>query len=322
MIYDLSLSGKKIVLISIIFVFMAMLLFTSGWITGAILSMPESARLATRPAVKEKPVEKPPEGAAVVLVKKPVPEKPESEPEKVEKKIEADSAPPEEEKTAQVKPEEAKEEAEIEKTEPDIAPKKDDKSDVAEVPQAQAEKPVVVKAAEPSADTPAKPEDSQENGEAEEAQPDSVPKDDETGVADQDAQSDENAIDEDEDIVFSVQVGSFVVKMNAMKMTDNLKLKGYKAAILNMRDSGDKLWYVVQIGDYKDSKTAFREASKFKEKEKIVAVVIPVASHLLQERKIPLKEKEPEEDQAGGTKEEGKSDVEPGNDQTDATVSE
>jgi len=177
---------------------------------------------------------------------------------------------------------------------------------------------VVAKADEPSADTPAESDDSQEGGEAGEAQPESGSKDDQADVADREAELDEDAIDED--IAFSVQVGSFVVKKNAMRMTDNLKLKGYKAAILNMRDSGDKLWFVVQIGDYKGYKKAFQEALKFKEKEKVVAVVIPVASYLLKESKIPLKEGKPEEDQTGDTKEEGKPVAEPDSDQTDATA--
>jgi len=86
---------------------------------------------------------------------------------------------------------------------------------------------------------------------------------------------------------YSVQVGTFVVEQNAVKMTNNLKLKGYPASILNMSDSKGKVRYVVQIGDYKDHDKAVRIASDFMKKEKDVSVVVPIASSVLKDYKKP-----------------------------------
>jgi len=86
---------------------------------------------------------------------------------------------------------------------------------------------------------------------------------------------------------YSVQVGTFVVEQNAVRLTNDLKLKGYPASILNMRNSKGKVRYVVQIGDYKDHDKAVRIASDFMKKEKDVSVVVPIASSVLKDYKKP-----------------------------------
>ena len=86
-------------------------------------------------------------------------------------------------------------------------------------------------------------------------------------------------------IAYLVQVGSYVVQMNAIKLVDDLKGKGYKPYIQKLWDSRDKPWYVVIIGDYKGPKKASMVASEFTMREKIVAIVVPVAAHVLEQRK-------------------------------------
>lgn len=106
---------------------------------------------------------------------------------------------------------------------------------------------------------------------------------------------------------FTVQIGSFVVKRNASKLADDLKGKGYEMYILKTPDSKGRLWYVVQIGGYADWEEASQVASEFTKKEKIVAVVMPIASYLIKERKDASSLEKPEDAQSGGAAEEAQS---------------
>lgn len=106
---------------------------------------------------------------------------------------------------------------------------------------------------------------------------------------------------------FTVQVESCIVMQNAVKTANQLKNKGYEVFILKKQGPRGKTWYAVQIGSYEDRKKASQAASEFSEKEKIVAVVMPIASHLLQLRKSPSSFVKPEDEQSGGAAEEAQS---------------
>lgn len=107
--------------------------------------------------------------------------------------------------------------------------------------------------------------------------------------------------------IFTVQVESCIVKKNAIKTANDLTRKGYEVFILKRHDSRGKIWYAVQIGSYKDRKEASRVASEFTEKEKIVAVAMPIASYLLKERKDASSLGRPEDAESGGAAEEVRS---------------
>jgi len=110
------------------------------------------------------------------------------------------------------------------------------------------------------------------------------------------------------DMDYSVQVGTFVVEKNAIKMTDDLKAKGYQAMILNISDSKGKIRYVVQIGDYKDHDKAMQIASDFMKKGENVSVVIPIPASVLKDYKKPPAAKDPAEEKSGGKGKEAEPD--------------
>jgi len=101
-------------------------------------------------------------------------------------------------------------------------------------------------------------------------------------------------------VIFTVQVESCIVEKNAIKTANDLTRKGYVVFILKKHDPRGKTWYAVQIGSYEDRKEASQAASEFTKKEKIVAVAIPIASHLLKERKDASSLEKTEDAQSGG----------------------
>ncbi len=88
--------------------------------------------------------------------------------------------------------------------------------------------------------------------------------------------------------LFSVEVASFVAQTRAMKMIADLKKKKYEPCIVKMWDSKnpDKIWYVVQIGDYGDVKKANEVANNFTETQGTVAIVRTMKASVLKERKV------------------------------------
>lgn len=107
--------------------------------------------------------------------------------------------------------------------------------------------------------------------------------------------------------IFTVQVESCIVEKNAIKTANDLTGRGYEVFILKKHDPRGKTWYAVQIGSCKDRKEASQVASEFTKKEKIVAVVVPIASYLLKERKDASSLGKPEDAQSGAAVEEAQS---------------
>ncbi len=77
---------------------------------------------------------------------------------------------------------------------------------------------------------------------------------------------------------FSVQVGAFVSRNNAERLTSLLVEKGYPASMLPMLDCINKPWYTVRIGSYSSLPEARESAISFTEKEQMMATVRPVDS--------------------------------------------
>ncbi len=75
---------------------------------------------------------------------------------------------------------------------------------------------------------------------------------------------------------FSVQVGAFLSRKNAEKLTNLLKEKGYAARLLPMTDYRKRVWHAVRIGDYATHQEARENAAAFSAKEKMAAIVRPI----------------------------------------------
>jgi cell division septation protein DedD len=105
-----------------------------------------------------------------------------------------------------------------------------------------------------------------------------------------------------QEMVFTVQVESCILEKNAIKTANDLKKKGYEVFILKKQGKQGlrgKTWYAVQIGTYEDRAEASQAASGFREKERIVGVVMPIAPYLLKERKDASSLEELEDTQSG-----------------------
>ncbi len=74
----------------------------------------------------------------------------------------------------------------------------------------------------------------------------------------------------------SVQVGAFLIKKNAERITSILRKKGYDARVVIFNDSKMRVWHTVRIGDYPSSEIAKEYADAFTAKEKRESVVVPV----------------------------------------------
>ena len=106
----------------------------------------------------------------------------------------------------------------------------------------------------------------------------------------------EETAEEEIPIVYSVQVGSFVAKIKADNMVEQLKARGQESSILNQQDSWGRRWYTVQIGDFPDYEVASETAKQFTKKKKIVAVVQPLDMFVLKAMKA-----EPSTEEEAGT---------------------
>jgi type II secretory pathway predicted ATPase ExeA/cell division septation protein DedD len=74
----------------------------------------------------------------------------------------------------------------------------------------------------------------------------------------------------------SVQVGAFLIKKNAERITSILIKKGYAARIVIFNDSKKRVWHTVRIGDYPSREIAKEYADAFTAKEKRESAVVPV----------------------------------------------
>jgi type II secretory pathway predicted ATPase ExeA len=74
----------------------------------------------------------------------------------------------------------------------------------------------------------------------------------------------------------SVQVGAFLIKKNAERITSILRKKGYDARIVIFNDSKKRVWHTVRIGDYPSREIAKEYADAFTAKETRESAVVPV----------------------------------------------
>jgi cell division septation protein DedD len=74
----------------------------------------------------------------------------------------------------------------------------------------------------------------------------------------------------------SVQVGAFLIKKNAERITSILRKKGYDARIIIFGDSKKRVWHTVRIGDYPSREIAKEYADAFTAKETRESAVVPV----------------------------------------------
>lgn len=84
---------------------------------------------------------------------------------------------------------------------------------------------------------------------------------------------------ETSDLVFSVQVGAFLLKENAEKLAMMLREKGYDVRTLIISDAAGTPWYTVRlVSDQSSFEAAQQKAMEFSEKEKMTAIVRSVDS--------------------------------------------
>jgi cell division septation protein DedD len=76
----------------------------------------------------------------------------------------------------------------------------------------------------------------------------------------------------------SVQVGAFRHFENAQHLVINLIERGYPAQLFEIKDSRNRMWYTVRIGDYPTVQSAQTGAYEFTRREKIQSVVRPYGS--------------------------------------------
>jgi hypothetical protein len=67
--------------------------------------------------------------------------------------------------------------------------------------------------------------------------------------------------------VFSVQVGSFLVKANAERLAAELNKRGYAAQVLVAQSPGEPAWYPVVLPPVSDVATVARQAQEFADSE-------------------------------------------------------
>jgi hypothetical protein len=67
--------------------------------------------------------------------------------------------------------------------------------------------------------------------------------------------------------VFSVQVGSFLVKANAERLAEALNKRGYAAQVLVAQSPGEPAWYPVVLPPVSDVATVARQAQEFADSE-------------------------------------------------------
>ncbi|MDY6905816.1 MAG: SPOR domain-containing protein [Thermodesulfobacteriota bacterium] len=77
---------------------------------------------------------------------------------------------------------------------------------------------------------------------------------------------------------YSVQVGVFKVKENALSLLKELEGKGYEPYIFQTIGDADEKLFAVRLGDYEDVKDAYAAVTHFKSKEKKPAVVTYINS--------------------------------------------
>ena len=77
------------------------------------------------------------------------------------------------------------------------------------------------------------------------------------------------------ELTYSVQVGAFLVAMNAQQRVNQLKSKGYTPRIIAVTDPQGRIWFTVRIGDFQSLEQAQEQADEFTAREKKASVVRP-----------------------------------------------
>jgi general secretion pathway protein A len=77
------------------------------------------------------------------------------------------------------------------------------------------------------------------------------------------------------EMTHSIQVGAFINPDNAKRLVEKLKAKGYPVQVFSAKDSVDRFWYTVRIGDYPSEEAAKNKADAFSALEKIETAVRP-----------------------------------------------
>jgi cell division septation protein DedD len=77
------------------------------------------------------------------------------------------------------------------------------------------------------------------------------------------------------ELTYSVQVGAFLVAMNAQQRVNQLKSKAYTPRIVTVTDPQGRIWFTVRIGDFPSFEQAQKLADEFTAREKKASVVRP-----------------------------------------------
>jgi hypothetical protein len=257
MSYDFSLDRKKTILVSTISIVLALLIFMSGWIAGIMANISRIPGQEIQPSGQRAAAVSTPESKPPAATKQPIADKQVTAPERNSHKPDAaassqEAAEPEVPSPVQAKP--------------------------------QPEKTTAVMKDTPPL-SPATPKGVQRGTQSEGALQAGTSKGSMPSEAPKKLQPPQKPLAQKE--AFTVQVQSCIVMQNALRSANDLKKKGYEVLILKKHGPRDKTWYAVQFGEYKDRGEASRTASWFTEKEKTVAVVMPIAPYQLKGRKSP-----------------------------------
>jgi general secretion pathway protein A len=74
---------------------------------------------------------------------------------------------------------------------------------------------------------------------------------------------------------YSIQVGAFLVAMNAQQRANQLKRKGYAPRIMAVKDPQGRIWFTVRIGNFLSLEQAQKQADAFTAREKKASAVRP-----------------------------------------------
>ena len=77
------------------------------------------------------------------------------------------------------------------------------------------------------------------------------------------------------ELTYSVQVGAFLLSINAQQRVNQLKSKGYTPRIIAVTDPQGRIWFTVRIGDFQTLEQAQKQADEFTAREKKASVVRP-----------------------------------------------
>lgn len=76
-------------------------------------------------------------------------------------------------------------------------------------------------------------------------------------------------------VTFTIQIGAFLERENAVKSKAILTRKGYDARLVVLKDARGRVWHLVRIGSYDSEKAAKAAARTFSKKEKMKVSVRP-----------------------------------------------